>query len=89
MDDFDINTTLEHTAPPGFSKEHSGYVIDIDQPGLDLTNFQSSPAYHWLSANNYYNARRFGFIPSYPPSLKANGAEFEPWEFVWIGAAVN
>ena len=36
-------------------------------------------------ADNFYNAKRFGFIPSYPDDLNAQGPNPEPWEFVWVG----
>src|SRR5690606_25521512 len=37
---------------------------------------------------NYANAKRFGFIPSYPPDGGKQGPEPEPWEFVWVGVEV-
>lgn len=83
-----IFSLLGDTAPPGFSKHQTGYAIDITdrETGMDYTRFGQSKAFEWLSANNYYNAKRFGFIPSYPVGLKNVGPKSgEAWELVWVG----
>ena len=82
-----LEATLAASAPPGFSRHHTGLALDLNDPstGKPFTDFGSSPAYRWLAADNYLNAKRFGFVPSYPPGASAQGPDPEPWEFVWVG----
>jgi LAS superfamily LD-carboxypeptidase LdcB len=83
-----VRTTLEMTAPPGYSKHHTGHTIDLGyryNNGQRAGSFEDSPGYAWLSANNYYNAKRFGFVPSYPLGVELIGPEPESWEYVWVG----
>jgi D-alanyl-D-alanine carboxypeptidase len=80
-----IDARLRYVAPPGYSKHHTGYAIDITQPGYAIYEFDESPAYGWLSANNYENAKRHGWIPSYPPDATQQGPRPEPWEWTYVG----
>ena len=82
-----IEEVLHFSSIPGFSKHHTGYTIDIVDPsdGYAFTEFDRSRGYEWISAHNYLNAKRFGFIPSYPAGAHDQGPEPEPWEYVWIG----
>ncbi|MDP3984061.1 MAG: S-layer homology domain-containing protein, partial [Acidimicrobiia bacterium] len=59
--------------------------IDITQRGYDKGTFGSSPAFQWLAADNYYNDKRFGFNPSYPPDATRQGPNPVPWEYTWLG----
>ncbi|MEX0932032.1 MAG: D-alanyl-D-alanine carboxypeptidase family protein [Candidatus Saccharimonadales bacterium] len=81
-----INKTLEMTAPPGYSRHHSGYALDVSDltPGETGKEFRFTRAYEWLSANSYENSKKFGFIPSYPKGVEA-GPEPEAWEYLWLG----
>ena len=79
-----IDAVLRLSSIPGYSRHHSGYTIDVGD-GSGFSAFANTPAYRWLSADNYANARRFGFIPSYPDGAGPQGPEPEPWEFVWVG----
>ena len=79
----DLAERLEMSAPPGYSKHHTGYVIDISQEGH--YHFGSSPAYEWMSADNFANAKKHGWIPSYPPDGGRQGPVPEPWEFTYVG----
>ena len=81
-----IDARLRYVAPPGYSKHHTGYAIDITQPGYAIYEFDESPAYAWLSASNYENAKRYGWIPSYPPDATQQGPRPEPWEWTFVGA---
>jgi len=81
-----INQVLELVAVPGYSKHHTGWAIDLTQAGFTIFNFASSPGFAWLSADNYLNARRHGFLPSYPEDGPRQGPEPEPWEYVFVGA---
>ena len=78
---------LAHSSLPGYSKHHSGCALDLSDPssGLDYTEFARTAAFDWISRHNYLNAKRFGFVPSYPPGAPAQGPDPEPWEFLWVG----
>jgi D-alanyl-D-alanine carboxypeptidase len=82
-----IQEVLRYSSIPGFSKHHSGYTIDISDPsaGHAFTEFRQTGGFAWISAHNYLNAKRFGFIPSYPDGAEVQGPEPEPWEYVWVG----
>lgn len=85
--DADILKVLSHTALPGYSKHHTGYAIDITDidSGLHFTRFKVTAGYRWLSANNFYEAKRSGFIPSYPEGADNLGPAPEAWELVYVG----
>lgn len=74
---------MKVSAPPGYSKHHTGYAIDVSQPGY--WDFDRAPVYEWLSADNFANAKRHGWIPSYPPDGGRQGPVPEPWEFTYVG----
>lgn len=82
-----IDNILATSSIPGYSKHHTGYAIDITDvgSGLDFEQFSKTDGYKWLSDNNFKNAKRFGFIPSYPKGAEAQGPEPEAWEYVWVG----
>jgi D-alanyl-D-alanine carboxypeptidase len=84
-----LEAVLAESAPPGFSRHHTGCALDLNDPssGRPFTEFGRSRAYRWLAADNFLAAKRFGFIPSYPPGAGAQGPDPEPWEFVWVGRA--
>ncbi len=77
---------LNLSALPGYSKHHSGYAVDFGCGDRYLVyEFASTPCYKWMSENNFENAKRFGFIPSYPNGLLDQGPNPEPWEYLWVG----
>lgn len=76
-----INDLLATVAPPGYSRHHSGYTIDIAD--TSATVFEFSGGFNWISSNNYENAKKYGFIPSYPDGSPSQGPDPEPWEYVW------
>ena len=80
-----IAATLVWYSVPGTSKHHSGYALDFRYSNGTFGEFRSTPDYEWLAKDNFYNAKRFGFIPSYPDDVSAQGPNPEPWEFVWVG----
>lgn len=80
-----INATLVWYSVPGTSKHHGGYALDFRYSNGTFGDFRNTPDYAWLSRDNFYNAKRFGFIPSYPDDVTAQGPNPEPWEFVWVG----
>ena len=59
--------------------------MDVKERGSTIGAFQTSGSNAWLSKNNYYNAKRFGFIPSYPPDGAGQDPDSEAWEYVFVG----
>ncbi len=82
-----IDTTLRRVAPPGFSRHHTGYAMDLTSEGKVLGAFTTTAAHQWLSADNFANAKRYGWVPSYPDGAASAGPDPEPWEYVWVGTA--
>ncbi len=82
--DFDFFKVVKIAALPGYS-EHCGWpdcqaidVIGSSPAGRDLSVFDKSEEFRWLSENAY----KFGFNLSYP---RCNGAGivYEPWHWCW------
>lgn len=82
-----VDTVLSQAAPPGYSRHHTGFTLDFACDGVGLHHFMSTACYDWLSNNNFENAKKFGFVPSYPEDTKGLGPEPEPWEFIWVGTS--
>ncbi len=85
--DSQLDGLLSITAPPGYSRHHSGYTIDVEDPAYGI--FEGSTAHSWISKDNYRNAKLFGFIPSYPEGLSNQGPNPEAWEYVWVSKAIT
>lgn len=85
-----LNAILREYSPPGYSKHHTGYAVDITDTASDrpFEEFDRTKGFKWVFQNNYANMRRFGFLPSYPKGGPAQGPQPEPWEYVWVGQAV-
>lgn len=83
--DAQINQVLRSTALPGYSRHHTGYTIDISCENDPYPVFEKSKCFTWLSANNYENAKKYGWIPSYPDGAGQQGPDPESWEYVWVG----
>lgn len=83
--DAGIDQALRTSAPPGYSKHHGGYAVDVGQVGADDAGFAGTRAYRWLSEFDFARAKLFGFIPSYPVGGEHMGPDPEAWEFVWVG----
>lgn len=83
-----VTNILIKAAAPGYSKHHSGYTIDIKCEGWEFENFKNSKCNDWLVADNYKNAKLYGFIPSYPIGADLQGPDPEAWEYVYVGQEV-
>ena len=83
--DDEIDAALTWYSIPGTSKHHGGYALDFRYRDGTFGDFRETPDYAWLAADNFHNAKRFGFIPSYPDDVADQGPNPEPWEFVWVG----
>lgn len=79
---------LAWSAPPGYSKHHTGYVIDLALPGESHNSFGQSETHSWLVADNYEVLKGLGFVPSYPPGGPPQGPNPESWEYSFVGIAV-
>lgn len=75
-----LEQVLAVTAPPGCSEHHSGRAVDIGCAGCPPLeeSFEATDAFSWLSSN----ARRFGFLLSYPRGNRY-GYLYEPWHWCW------
>ena len=84
--DAKVENVLSNAAPPGYSRHHTGYTIDLAcYPNGAFVAFKDSPCFSWIKANNYQIAKETGWIPSYPEGADQQGPEPEPWEYVWVG----
>jgi zinc D-Ala-D-Ala carboxypeptidase len=83
--DSSVNEVLITTSIPGTSRHHTGYTIDIKCGNQDFNFFANTICFKWLSKNNYENAKKFGWLPSYPEGVADQGPEPEAWEYVWVG----
>lgn len=81
-----ILEVLQSYAPPGYSRHHTGFTIDLTCGTNGLTNFVTTICHEWLSRDNYLNAKTFGWAPSYPEGGGLQGPEPEPWEYTWVTA---
>ena len=80
-----IVSIIRTIAPPGYSRHHTGYTIDLVCDDGTGRAFEFTHCFEWLSSDNYGVAKRFGWIPSYPDGVDRQGPEPEPWEYVWVG----
>jgi LAS superfamily LD-carboxypeptidase LdcB len=80
-----ILQAFNRVAPPGYSKHHTGIAFDL--VSTESRDFGATKAYQWLSRDNFYNAKRFGFLPSYPKLDEPlqYGPNPEAWEFFYVG----
>ena len=74
----------EVSAPPGYSEHHTGYAIDIGDPGYPDTHlevdFEQTPAFQWLAQN----AAHYSFELSFPEN-NSQGVSYEPWHWRYVG----
>ncbi len=82
--DNQVVSVLSQAAIPGYSRHHTGYTVDFVCANGAQT-FETTTCFKWLSENNYLNAKKHGWIPSYPDGANNQGPEPEPWEYVWVG----
>jgi len=79
-----VDKVLQTYAPPGYSRHHTGFTIDLTCGTNGLTNFVTTICYEWLSRDNHQRAKTFGWVPSYPEGADLQGPEPEPWEYIWV-----
>jgi LAS superfamily LD-carboxypeptidase LdcB len=59
--------------------------MDLACGGVGLYSFKTTSCYAWLSKNNFENAKKYGWVPSYPEEASQQGPEPEAWEYIWVG----
>jgi hypothetical protein len=79
-----VDKVLQTYAPPGYSRHHTGFTVDLTCGVNGLTNFASTNCHEWLASNNYIHPKTYGWIPSYPDGAEYQGPEPEPWEYIWV-----
>lgn len=79
-----VEKVLMRAAPPGYSRHHTGYTMDLSCDGIGGESFKTTSCYSWLSENNYENTKKFGWVPSYTEGADQQGPEPEAWEFIWV-----
>jgi D-alanyl-D-alanine carboxypeptidase len=83
-----ITRVLSLAAPPGYSRHHTGYTIDLFCNDGAARAFEDTACFEWLSEDNYTNAKKSGWLPSYPEGVDDQGPEPEAWEYVWVGNSI-
>lgn len=83
--DIAVEEALKTVAAPGYSRHHNGFTVDIACGVVGGMAFLTTDCFKWLSADNFKNAKEYGWIPSYPQGTDSTGPEPEPWEYVWVG----
>lgn len=84
-----IADVMNVVAPPGYSRHHTGYTVDVICNDGTGRSFEYTACFDWLKSDNYKNAKEHGWIPSYPEGVKKQGPEPEPWEYVWVGTGAT
>jgi LAS superfamily LD-carboxypeptidase LdcB len=79
-----LNTAVTATAPPGYSRHHTGYTLDFSCGAGTSAAFKASACYKWLSGDNFAKAKQAGWVPSYFAGGKG-AADYWPYEFIWVG----
>lgn len=83
--DATIDSILQFSSIPGYSRHHTGAAIDLSSGGTGINGFGRTAAYRWMAADNFAVAKRHGFVPSYPADAGLQGPRPEPWEFIHVG----
>jgi zinc D-Ala-D-Ala carboxypeptidase len=83
--DSKINEVMKRISPPGYSRHHTGYIMDWACGNKPNTEFKDTECYQWVKKDNFIKVRQFGFIPSYPDGIIRQGPNPEEWEFAWVG----
>jgi hypothetical protein len=79
-----IGAVLRFNSIPGYSKHHTARAVDLTDGG-SVGRFEGTATEQWLRVYDFHNAKRHGFVPSYPRGASAQGPDPEPWEYVHVG----
>jgi D-alanyl-D-alanine carboxypeptidase len=81
-----INALLK-VVPPGYSRHHTGYAVDIACKNEPDKTFVLTKCHTWLSNNNYHQAKKAGFIPSHSEGIGPPVTDPQVAEYVWVGTS--
>lgn len=78
---YGADTANSFSADQGYSEHQLGTTVDFttSKLGSDLSSFDGSEAYTWLTENAY----RYGFVLSYPEDNSYY--RYEPWHWRFVG----
>lgn len=82
-----VKKVLTKSAVPGYSKQHAGTVATLAEPGgKPIETMTSTKLYKYMTDDNYFNLKRFGFVPSFPKdATNAKGTYQEPMQIIYVG----
>jgi LAS superfamily LD-carboxypeptidase LdcB len=81
-----VRARLAKSSLPYLSKHHTGLAADINQIGVvELENIANTELYKYMLDDNFFNLKRWGFVPSYPDGGKDMGPFPEKWEILYVG----
>ena len=85
-DDYESNRGKEYAdkyaARPDFSEHQTGLSVDIFSPGSNMSTFEGTDEFKWLSENSY----KYGFILRYPKGKEdITGYSYEAWHYRYVG----
>ena len=85
-DDYESNRGKEYAdkyaARPDFSEHQTGLSVDIFSPGSNMSTFEGTEEFKWLSENSY----KYGFILRYPKGKEdITGYSYEAWHYRYVG----
>lgn len=81
-----VRARLAKSSLPYLYKHHTGLAADINQIGvIELENISNTELYKYMLDDNFFNLKRWGFVPSYPDGGKDMGPFPEKWELLYVG----
>ena len=86
--DNEITYIVRSIAPPGYTRNQTGYAINI-ACGDRSASFANSTCSKWLNSGNYIHARQAGFLPSYAEGVGIPSPNPNEAQYVWVGTALS
>lgn len=78
---------ISSVVPPGYSRQQTGYAIEVSCPGESGKAFEFTACNKWLKNNNYAKARQAGFVPSQADGVGIASTNPMTAEYVWVGTS--
>ena len=73
------------SARPGYSEHQTGFAVDLDGSGSNLSGFAGTTEYTWMKNNGY----KYGFIQRYKSGYEEiTGYSAEAWHWRYVGKTV-
>lgn len=86
--DNEISSLVQAIAPPGYSRNQTGYAVTISCAD-GSSSFANSTCNKWLNLSNYAHARQAGFLPSYADGVGMPSSNPQTVQYVWVGTAIT